>query len=117
MKQIVPPTKTAQKQIYAKINDKTVIPDFDDTIPYMRHPNYKCRLIAEYWQTAIRYIKLEKALEDLEDGKIEKSPSTPLHLLTFQRDTMGWYLDSLRERAKYEEVDLLAIFRVKQRNK
>lgn len=68
-----------------------------DTVKLMTSKDWKARLKAEYWQTRIRFDKLNDYLDsdeimESEDGGMD------LLLLTTQRDIMGAYLTSLYNR-------------------
>jgi hypothetical protein len=66
--------------------------DLKDTVDLMLSDSHKNRLAAEYWQTKIRY------------DRLRASDHTPLKEM--QEEIMKKYLDLLRARAEYENVNL-----------
>ena len=66
--------------------------DLKDTVDLMLSDSHKNRLAAEYWQTKIRY------------DRLRASDHTPLKEM--QEAAMKQYLDILRARAEYENVNL-----------
>lgn len=67
--------------------------DLKGTVDLMLSDSWKDRLAAEYWQTRIRLTKLKQA---------EHRP-----LKDMQVEIMEKYLDVLRARAEYENVNLV----------
>ena len=80
--------------------------ELKDTIELMNSTDYKERFRAEYYQTKIRYDKLDKMCCLYEAKKLNFTPSCPLELLTEQKRHMGNYLHCLQVRAAIEEIEL-----------
>lgn len=102
--------------------------ELKDTVELMNSSDYKQRMKAEYWQTKIRYEKLNRFLtkieaediagdilkndktylyaDDLADKLDEPKYDSPYYLLNKQKDVMGEYLHTLEVRAVIEGVDL-----------
>lgn len=77
-----------------------------DTVDYMNSSDYKMRFVGEYYQTAIRYDKLHKMLVDLESGKVNFRPESPIQTLKNQLEYMSKYLYCLEVRAEAEKIPL-----------
>lgn len=80
-----------------------------DTITFMTSDNYKDRFYAEYWQTKIRYEKLQKMIDKYSTGKLDFTPSCSIALLEHQASIMKQYLYDLEVRAKKENIVLDAL--------
>ena len=80
--------------------------ELKDTIELMNSTDYKERFRAEYYQTKIRYDKLDKIFCLYEAKKLNFTPSCSLELLTEQKRHMGNYLHCLQVRAAIEEIEL-----------
>lgn len=93
--------------------------ELKDTVELMVSSDYKQRMKAEYWQTKIRYEKLNRFLTKIEAVDIFKNNKTyladelhepkhdsPYYLLNEQKHVMGEYLHLLEVRAVIEGVDL-----------
>ena len=80
--------------------------DLKDTIPMMNNPDYKERFKAEYYQTKIRYEKLQKMCIKYEAGTLNFTPTCSLELLKEQKAHMGNYLRCLEIRAEVEGIEL-----------
>ena len=92
--------------------------ELKDTVAMMLNKDYKCRFIAEYDQTQIRYEKLkafntkiEAAIRTQADPfapkKVEEpAHDCPLELLREQQRVMGEYLHSLELRAEIEGLEI-----------
>lgn len=80
--------------------------ELKDTIELMNSADYKERFRAEYYQTKIRYEKLDKMVCKYEAGKLKFTPSCSLELLTEQKRYMGNYLHCLQVRAEIEDIEL-----------
>ena len=80
--------------------------DLKETVNLMLSDKWEDRLIAEYWQTKIRYEKLHKMIIKYEAGTLGFEPNCPLHTLTSQKRNMGEYLYILEVRAAKEGIDL-----------
>ena len=77
-----------------------------DTIELMQSYDYKDRFKAEYWQTKIRYDKLDEMTVKMEAGTLNFQPSCSLDLLKQQKACMGNYLRMLKIRAEKEDITL-----------
>ena len=80
-----------------------------DTIEYMNSTDWKDRLIAEYWQTKIRYQKLNILITKYHAGESDSHILSPINVLTQQRTHMKEYLGCLKYRAKLADIDLRKI--------
>ncbi len=77
-----------------------------DTINMMTSEDYKERFKAEYFQAEIRYNKLESMLDKWDKGELIFVPDCPKALLEVQMYTMSEYLDILKQRAKFENIEI-----------
>lgn len=77
-----------------------------ETVDLMRSADYKDRFLAEYWQLRIRYTKLSKRVQDLDEGKLAFTPTHPKVIYDKQLQSMSIYLSILEERAKLENIDV-----------
>ena len=77
-----------------------------DTTTFMLSSDYKKRFQAEYFQTKIRYLKLQKMLKQWNEGKLNFTPTCSKQLFRRQLLGMEMYLDALKERAAIEQVDI-----------
>lgn len=80
--------------------------DLQETVDLMLSGKWEDRLIAEYWQTKIRYEKLHKITIMYEAGTLYFEPKCPLCVLISQKKNMGEYLHILEIRAAKEGIDL-----------
>lgn len=80
--------------------------ELKDTVPMMISDDYKERFVAEYAQLKIRYKKLYAVLEKYAADKLDFKPTCPIEILYEQLDHMEAYLEILKIRAKYEDVEL-----------
>ena len=80
--------------------------DLKETVNLMLSDKWEDRLIAEYWQTKIRYEKLHKITIMYEAGTLYFDPNCPLDILISQKRNMGEYLHILEIRAAKEGIDL-----------
>lgn len=80
--------------------------ELKDTIELMNSEDYKDRFKAEYFQTLIRYDKLDEITVKLEAGTLDFTPASPKTTLLEQKRYMGMYLRTLKVRAEIEGVDL-----------
>lgn len=80
--------------------------NLNETIDLMNSPDYKERFRAEYYQTKIRYDKLDAMTVKYEAGTLNFTPSCSLELLKEQKKHMGNYIRCLKIRAEIEGVDL-----------
>lgn len=80
--------------------------ELQDTMPLMLSSDYKDRFIAEYWQTKIRYEKLEIMVKKWDAQALDFVPTCPREIYDEQLSHMFDYLAVLEERAKIEKVNL-----------
>ena len=80
--------------------------ELKDTIEMMNSEDYKERFKAEYYQTKIRYDKLDKMTVKYEAGTLNFTPSCSLEVLKEQKKYMGNYIRMLRIRAEIEKIEL-----------
>lgn len=80
--------------------------ELKDTIEMMTSGDYKERFKAEYWQTKIRYEKLNNMCEKWDNGELNFEPTCMRATYDWQLSVMEEYLSVLEYRAKYEGVDL-----------
>lgn len=77
-----------------------------DTVDIMQSRDYKERFKAEYYQTKIRYDRLDEMTVKYEAGTLPFSPKCSLELLKEQKKHMGCYIRCLKIRAEIEGIDL-----------
>lgn len=80
--------------------------DLKDTIYYMCSPDYNERFKAEYLQLEYRIKKLEFLVSAYEKDALWFEPKTPLEVLKEQLDYMRLYLEVLKSRAKFENINI-----------
>ena len=80
--------------------------ELKDTISLMLSDDYKDRFKAEYYQTKIRYNKINKMIVKHEAGKLDFELDNSVELLKNQETIMGKYLYTLEIRALIEGIDL-----------
>ena len=80
--------------------------ELKDTVEMMGSDDYKKRFVAEYAQLKIRYKKLYAVLEKYAADKLDFKPTCPIEILYEQLDHMEAYLNILKIRADYEDVEL-----------
>ena len=80
--------------------------ELKDTVEMMGSDDYKERFVAEYAQLKIRYKKLYTVLEKYAADKLDFKPTCPIEILYEQLDHMEAYLNILKIRAKYEDIEL-----------
>lgn len=80
--------------------------DLKETVNLMLSDDYKDRMVAEYWQTKIRYQKLHKMIIKYEAKTLEFEPTCPIDILLSQKRAMGEYLHRLEVRAEKEGINL-----------
>lgn len=80
--------------------------ELKDTIEMMNSKDYKERFKAEYWQTKIRYDKLDEMTVKYEAGTLNFEPKCSLELLKEQKKYMGNYIRALKIRAEIEQIEL-----------
>lgn len=84
----------------------------EQTVKYMKSPDYKERFIAEYWQLKIRYERLKELNDKIEASERLSNPALAPTItcdrctLHEQQSVMGRYLHLLEVRAIMEEIDL-----------
>ena len=83
--------------------------ELKDTVAMMGSADYKERFVAEYAQLKIRYKKLYAVLEKYAADKLDFKPTCPIEILYEQLDHMEAYLNILKIRAKYEDIELPAV--------
>ena len=83
--------------------------ELKDTVAMMGSDDYKERFVAEYAQLKIRYDKLYAVLEKYAADKLDFKPTCPIEILYEQLDHMEAYLNILKIRAKYEDIELPTI--------
>lgn len=77
-----------------------------DTVEMMNSADYKERFKAEYYQTAIRYVKLKAMVDKYNNGTLEFKPTCPMSIYDIQLRAMRDYLTILEARAAIERVEL-----------
>lgn len=80
--------------------------ELKDTIELMNSEDYKERFKAEYYQTKIRYNKLNNMLIKYEANTLDFEPECRLDILKSQADFMYNYLYILKVRAEIEHIEL-----------
>lgn len=78
----------------------------EDTANMMCSANYSERFKAEYYQLAIRLVKLEAMLNNWKNGKLDFIPKCSIETYEEQIKTMKEYLSVLNKRAEEESIDL-----------
>lgn len=91
---------------YAKQLELVNSLDLHMTIDLMDSTDFKDRFKAEYFQTKIRYEKLNTMLIKMEAGTLGFAPLCPKEVLEDQLYYMNEYLKVLRIRAEIEGIDL-----------
>ena len=80
--------------------------ELKDTIEMMQSEDFKERFRAEYYQTKIRYDKLDAMTVKYEAGTLPFAPNCSLELLKEQKTYMGNYIRCLKIRAEIEGIQL-----------
>ena len=80
--------------------------ELKDTIEMMQSDDFKERFKAEYYQTKIRYDKLDAMTVKYEAGTLPFTPNCSLELLKEQKAFMGNYIWCLKIRAEIEGIEL-----------
>ena len=80
--------------------------ELKDTIELMSSDDYKERFIAEYRQLLIRYDKLATMILKYDRGVLDFDPICPISILRHQAWAMELYMNTLKDRAKLEGIDL-----------
>ncbi len=78
----------------------------EDTANMMCSANYAERFKAEYYQLAIRLVKLEAMLNNWKNGKLDFIPKCSTETYEEQIRSMKDYLSALNKRADVENIDL-----------
>lgn len=88
-----------------------MLPELESTIYYMKSDDFKERLLAEYWQTKIRYEKLEfMCKKDERPSSLllsEKQRTKYFKAFDKQRLAMCEYLEALEEQMAMLDIDYL----------
>lgn len=77
-----------------------------DTVELMNSADYKDRFKAEYYQTKIRYDKLDVMIDKYEANTLNFTPDCSIVLLKAQRNIMYEYLSIMEYRAEFEKIEL-----------
>lgn len=80
--------------------------ELKDTVDLMLSEDYKDRMIAEYRQVGIRYLKLDEMVRKYQNDELDFTPKTPLKIFQGQVGAMMAYMAILEHRAALEGVDL-----------
>ena len=80
--------------------------ELKDTIELMNSSDYKDRFKAEYWQSKIRYDKLDDMTVKYEANTLNFTPTCSLELLKEQKKYLGNYIRTLKIRAEIEGIKL-----------
>ena len=78
----------------------------NETVDMMNSENYQDRFIAEYWQTKIRYDKLDNIIVKIDAGTLDFEPKCNPDVLREQWSAMNHYLYCLKVRAEQEGISL-----------
>ena len=93
-----------------KENNMTYNPfELKDTTDMMLSSDYKERFKAEYYQLAIRYVKLKDMLDLWDKGELDFTPACNRGIYNFQIRAMGDYIAALESRAQIEGIELKEI--------
>ena len=76
------------------------------TAAMMSSADYKERFLAEYYQLETRLTKLEKMVDEWDNGTLGFVPTCPRATYNFQIRAMKDYLGILQIRAKMEGVEI-----------
>ena len=77
----------------------------NETVDLMLSDRWEDRLVAEYWQTKIRYDALHKELVKSDAGVTELTPKEHYHMRT-QESLMDQYLYQIEIRAALAGINL-----------
>lgn len=80
--------------------------ELKETAKLMESADYKDRFKAEYYQTKIRFEKLNDMLVKWDGGKLNFTPTCPREIYNLQVKAMAEYLAALEARADLERVEL-----------
>lgn len=80
--------------------------ELKDTIAMMQSADYKERFKAEYYQTVIRYEKLDDMLQKWDNGELNFEPTCPRSTYNIQIKAMTDYIAVLEARAVMEGIRL-----------
>lgn len=82
--------------------------ELEQTKELMSSSDYKKRFKAEYYQLAIRIVRLERMCAKWDAGKLAFTPTVERSIYDVQISTMKSYLDVLKLRAAKEKIPNLA---------
>lgn len=77
-----------------------------DTAAMMQSEDYKERFRAEYYQTVIRFDKLNQMLKKWDRDQLAFEPTCPRSTYNMQLKAMADYIAVLEARAVMEKIDL-----------
>lgn len=77
-----------------------------DTIEMMTSKDYKEQFKAEYYQVKTRHDKLKSMLDKWDKGELNFTLDCSKALLEVQMYVMGEYIEVLKTRAKFENIEL-----------
>ena len=80
--------------------------ELKDTIAMMQSADYKERFRAEYYQTVVRYEKLDNMLQKWDNGTLNFKPTCPRSTYNIQIKAMTDYIAILEARAVMEGISL-----------
>ena len=80
--------------------------ELKDTAAMMQSADYKERFKAEYYQTVIRYEKLDAMLQKWDNGELNFEPTCPRSTYNIQIKAMTDYIAILEARAVMEGIRL-----------
>ena len=80
--------------------------ELKDTAAMMQSADYKERFKAEYYQTVIRYEKLDAMLQKWDHGELNFEPTCPRSTYNIQIKAMTDYIAILEARAVMEGIRL-----------
>lgn len=80
--------------------------ELKDTVELMNSEDYIDRFKAEYFQTKIRFGKLEKMLTKMDAGSLDFAPKCSKVVFLQQKRHMSDYIHDLEVRAEIEGISL-----------
>lgn len=83
--------------------------DLNFCISFILSEDYKRRFVGEILELVIRKSRLQKIIENFEDGKLSFELSCNIDILKEQFDIMNDYLDILLSRAREENINIYEI--------
>ena len=84
--------------------------ELKDTVNLILSEDFKERLKGEYYETLIRYLKLEQYLLEVASNPVVGRDPVLVGMLSDQRDAMYKYLEALRKRCKYHNIPIDKVF-------